>query len=76
MAPIVGVTPSTLLSNAVQVASQNETTDLNLMEQLYTARGAQGSGYDGQTSEKMGVSPADWGQTALIEVFGLKNFYY
>lgn len=59
----------TLISEYIVTDKVNDTTDLSLSEQLYTARGIQGAGMGGWIMKQLNLHPDDWEQTFKINLF-------
>jgi hypothetical protein len=69
---VLAVSPyhtDTLISEYVVTHKINDTTDLTLSEQLYTARGIQGAGMGGWVMKQLNLHPDDWQQTFKINLF-------
>ena len=61
------LTPSKLFDESLKLAYRNETYELGVTEQLYTARGEQGVGISDQLLESIDVDPTDYTETILFE---------
>jgi len=69
---VFGVSPlytKTLMSQYVVLDNSNGTSALDLTEQLYTARGIQGSAVSGNTMNKLSISPSKWKSPYKLNVF-------
>ena len=49
--------------------TQNSTTGLDKIEQLYTPRGMQGIGMPGYLRKRLGLHPSDWNNTLKTTLY-------
>ena len=71
---VQALSPSRLLDESLSLAYVDESCDLGVTEQLYTARGSQGIGISNKQVQDIGVDPALYTDTLLFENTNYEGF--